>query len=107
MEIGGGPQPLVYINHSLTTYVIWRYNLRNGAGKRLFRLVQMPIRVIILPFYYTFYILHPSHFLTQGRSNYLRQIAIFGWNNKPSSHYNASALGPGIEVHDSKVGTRL
>ncbi len=34
MEIGGGPQPLVYINHSLTTHVMLHDDLVDGlVGK--------------------------------------------------------------------------
>jgi hypothetical protein len=63
----------------------------------------------------TFCILHPSHFLTQGRSKFActcdklqsRRCITFGCDSKPSSRCDTSALSLGIEVHDSGVETRL
>jgi len=59
--------------------------------------------------------LHPSHFLTQGRSNFAytchkfqsRMCITFGWDIRLSSRCDASALSLGIEVQDSKAETRL
>ena len=63
----------------------------------------------------TFCILHPSHFLTQGRSNFVytcdklqsRTCITFEWDSRPSSRCGASALSLGIELYDSKAETRL